>query len=88
MTLTEIFDTIRPRVERAFWEAWLEEGFETGDLMQPPAGVAADYWREAKERCWARAEARQAALYAEHDVHNHPELTFADEAETASARPF
>ena len=88
MTLSEIFDIIRPRVERAFWEAWLEEGFEIGDLTAPPAGVTPDYWREAKERCWERADARQAALYAEYDVANHPEMTFANKAETASERPF
>jgi hypothetical protein len=88
MTLSEIFDIIRPRIERTFWEAWLEEGFEIGDLTKPPAGVAADYWREAKERCWARADARQAALYAEYDIANHPEMAFANKAETASERPF
>jgi len=88
MTLSQIFDEIRPRVEQAFWQAWLAEGFEPCHLKAPPAEVSESYWIDAKERCWAKAEARQVALYAEHGVWDHPEMTFADKAETASARPF
>lgn len=88
MSLSDIFDQIRPRVEQAFWQAWLAEGFEPRDLKAPPAEVSESYWLDAKERCWAKAEARQAALYAEHGVFDHPEMIFATKAETASERPF
>jgi len=88
MTLTEIFDTIRPRVERAFWEAWLEEGFEPGDILHPPPGIEFDYWNNAIDRCWKRADAKQAALYLEHDVENHPEMIFANQAKAVSGLPF
>jgi hypothetical protein len=88
MTLSEIFDLIRPEVERSYWEAWLAEGFEPRDRQAPPPGVTELYWQQAKDRCWEHAEARQAALYAEHGVDSHPEMIFARQAKTASERPF
>ena len=74
MTLDELFNLIRPQCEMAFWHAWAELGYTAEDHKRKPAEVSTKQWEEDKEKAWAKTEAKQAALYAEHGVWDHPEM--------------
>ena len=58
----------------AFWHAWAELGYTAEDHKRKPAEVSTKQWEEDKEKAWAKTEAKQAALYAEHGVWDHPEM--------------
>lgn len=68
MTLTELFNTIRPQCESAFWNAWTRLGYEVNDLTQRPSDVTAEKWQAHKAQAFAEMERKQLELYKLHGI--------------------
>lgn len=68
MTLSQIFDEIRPQCMNAFWHAWAAMGYEAHEFATCPTVEDTARWQSDKLKAFGAMEAKQVELYKAHNI--------------------